>query len=167
VIRGTTTSSSSSSSSSNALMHALEILFGWTPVNLGFMYFNEQGYNWIGDLLTIDDTKIDEMKVSVKSVTKNVSMKVKKQIRNILSYCTWKASELSSSNMIPEDWLLLSIDEFETFCNEVLTHLTFMSKSIKISSSHAMTASGVTNADMTDFDHGLKRGPKSYVEFHG
>ena len=30
-----------------------------------------------------------------------------------------------------------------------------------------MMASGVTSADVTDFDHGLKRDPKSYIEFHG
>jgi hypothetical protein len=30
-----------------------------------------------------------------------------------------------------------------------------------------MIASGGTNAYITDFDHGLKRDPKSYVEFHG
>jgi hypothetical protein len=66
VIGGTT----SSSSSSNALKHVLEIVFGWTSVNLSFMDLNEQGYNWIGDLLTMDDSEIDEMKVSVKSATK-------------------------------------------------------------------------------------------------
>ena len=56
VIGGTT------SSSSNALKHVIEIVFGWTPVNLGYMYFNEQGYNRIGDLLTMDSTEIDEMR---------------------------------------------------------------------------------------------------------
>jgi hypothetical protein len=59
------------SSSSNALKHVMENVFGWTPVNLGYMYFNDQGYNRIGDLLTMDSTKIDEMKVSVKSATKS------------------------------------------------------------------------------------------------
>jgi hypothetical protein len=82
------------SSSSNALKHVLEIMFGCKTVNLGFIYFNEQGYNQIGYLLTLDDAEIDEMKVSVKSDTKNFSMIVKKQIRKIQPYYKWKASQL-------------------------------------------------------------------------
>ena len=71
-------------SSSNSLMHVVEIVLVWTPVNLGNKFFNDQGYNQNGDLLIMDSTEIDEMKVSVvKSATKNSSMKVKKQIQNI------------------------------------------------------------------------------------
>lgn len=155
------------SSSSNALKHVIENVFGWTPVNLGYMYFNDQGYNQIGDLLTMDSTKIDEMKVSVKSATKTVSMKVKKQIQKIQSYYKWKASQLSNGNMTPEDWLLLHADKFETFCDETLPRLTLTKSNVSASGGNNMTASGVTSADITDFDHGLKRDPKSYVEFNG
>jgi hypothetical protein len=35
----------STSSLSNALKHVMENVFGWTPVNFGYMYFNDQGYN--------------------------------------------------------------------------------------------------------------------------
>jgi hypothetical protein len=69
--------------------------------------------------------------------------------------------------MSPEGWLLLSTDEFETFCDEVSPRLTYTSKSTKISGSRSMTASGVINANITDFDQGLKQDPKPYVEFHG
>jgi putative AlgH/UPF0301 family transcriptional regulator len=64
------------------------------------------------------------MKVSVKSATKTVSMKVKKQIQNIQSYYKWKASQLSNGNVTPEDWLLLRADKFETYCDESLPYLT-------------------------------------------
>jgi putative AlgH/UPF0301 family transcriptional regulator len=72
----------------------------------------------------MDSAENDEMKVSVKSGTKTVSMKVKKQIRNIQSYYKWKASQLSNGNMTPDDWLLLHADKFETFCDETLPRLT-------------------------------------------
>ena len=48
VIGGTTLSLS------NALRHVIETVFGWMPVNLGYMHFNEQGYNQIGELLNMD-----------------------------------------------------------------------------------------------------------------
>jgi hypothetical protein len=115
----------------------------------------------------MDSTEIDKMKVSVKSATKTVSRKVKKQIRNIQPYYKWKASQFSNGNMTPEDWLLLRANKFETFCDETLPRLTLTKLNLSASGGNNMTAAGVTSADITDFVHGLKPGPKSYVEFNG
>jgi hypothetical protein len=38
---------------------------------------------------------------------------------------------------------------------------------LSTSGGNNMTAAGVTSADITHFDHGLKQVPKSYVEFNG
>ena len=89
------------------------------------MYFNEKGYTRISDLLTMDSTEIDEVKVSVKSATKNVSMKVKNRIRNVQSYNKRMASQLAKGNMTPEDWLLLGADEFETLYDKTLPRFIF------------------------------------------
>jgi hypothetical protein len=51
----------------------------------------------------LDSTEIDEMEVNVKNAKKNVSIKVKKQIRRVQSHYKLKASQLSSGNMTPED----------------------------------------------------------------
>jgi hypothetical protein len=41
------------------------------------MYFNQQAYTNFGNLLSMDSTEIDEVKVDVNSATKAVSVKVK------------------------------------------------------------------------------------------
>jgi hypothetical protein len=62
---------------SNALKHVTESVFVWMPVKLGCMYFNPQAYTNFGNLLSMDSTEIDEVKVDVNSATKAVSVKVK------------------------------------------------------------------------------------------
>jgi hypothetical protein len=52
----------------------MENVFGWTPVNTGYIYFNEQGYYQIGDFL------------GAMSPAKTVSMKVKKHIRCLMDF---------------------------------------------------------------------------------
>jgi hypothetical protein len=55
-----------------------------------------------------------------------------------------------------------------TFCDEALPSLRLTKISnLSASGGNNMAAAGVRSADITNFDHGLKRDPKSFVEFNG
>ena len=153
--------------SAEAFSHVIDNVLEWDATSPGRQYCVDQMYSKMGDLLNMDKAEINDMEYKKSKV----SMKIKKQIKHLQAWFTWKSAQQTGGYVDATVWKALTSDEFETFCDVTLPAIklgpTCASATSSVVNTSGTSTSGVTGAHVKDFDHGHRCDVKTYVEFHG
>ena len=95
-----------------AFSHVIDNVLEWDATSPGRQYCVDQMYSKMGDLLNMDKAEINDMEYKKSKV----SMKIKKQIKHLQAWFTWKSAQQTGGYVDATVWKALTSDEFETFC---------------------------------------------------
>jgi hypothetical protein len=148
----------------DAFKYVIEDVLGIKKEDTLWKALDADGYDSITDIATLQDNEINELEYEEGDKVIKVIKKQKKLILHLLKWRDWKSKQLQSFNT--KDWLNLTSEEFDNFCESVLPDL--IRGGSGTNSSNTGPATGiVTSSEVHNFKRSIDKSQSDFPVFNG
>ena len=153
-----------------AFQHVMENVLEVTESDNLWMALKREKYTSIRHIAAMTIQDIDELSYNDNKTSGTISLVQvpkleRRQLLWLLHWRDWKSTQLTA--FTTQQWLDLTIDEFDEFCVDVLPGLMRGTSKGTSTSSSGETAGIVTSSEVQNFKKSIDKSSSDFPEFNG